>query len=80
MENIDNNKILNIINTALISNGKKNIEVLKDEDSLRNDLGIDSLTMVDIVVKFDEEYGIDIFEGGMIQTVSDLKKILNNLL
>lgn len=69
-------RVLDIINEALRDHGKLPINKLNRNESLRDDLGIDSLTMVDIVISFEEEFGIDLFEGGMIQKVDDLLNLL----
>ena len=68
--------VLKIINESLTENGKIPIKKLNYYDSLREDLEIDSFTMVEIVVKFEEEFGIDIFEGGMINKIEDLLKLI----
>jgi len=76
MEYSKEEKVLRIINESLLANGKIPIKKLNYNNSLREDLEIDSFTMVEIVVKFEEEFGIDIFEGGMINKVEDLLKLI----
>lgn len=77
---MNNNKelrVLELINEALYDHGKLPITQFNKTDSLKDDLGIDSLTMVDIVVKFEDEFGIDIFEGGMIYSVKELLNVVS---
>lgn len=52
---------------------------LNDSTSFINDLGADSLDLVELLMKFEEEFGIEIPEGesSKIQTVGD---IVNSIL
>lgn len=69
-------KILEIINTVLLNRGKKTIETINQQMNLRDDIGFDSLDLAELTVRIEAEYGIDIFEDGIIFTVGEmLKKI-----
>lgn len=69
-------KILEIINTVLRNRGKKTIETIKQQMNLRDDIGFDSLDLAELTVRIEAEFGIDIFEDGIISTVGEmLKKI-----
>ncbi len=70
--------ILRIINVVLTNAGKANIIALSDETHLRNDIGLDSFNLAELTVRLEEEFGIDVFEKGLINTVGELKNRLSN--
>ena len=72
MNNSIQNKLFNIINSVLSSNGKQAFDNLKLDDKLKDDLGMDSIEMVDLVVSIEDEFDVDIFESGSIETVKDV--------
>lgn len=45
------------------------LQDLKEETHLRNDLGLDSLALAELTVRIEDEFQIDIFEEGIIETV-----------
>ncbi|MDN5325250.1 MAG: acyl carrier protein [Thermosipho sp. (in: thermotogales)] len=59
-------KVLKIINKILEKKGKEPLGELKPEISLRNDLDMDSLDLAELTVRIEDEFGIDIFEGGIV--------------
>lgn len=69
-------KLLEIINTVLENRGKKTISKIKAKQSLRDDIGFDSLDLAELTVRLEAEYDIDIFEDGMVNTVSEIMKKL----
>jgi acyl carrier protein len=49
---------------------------LTPETSLRDDLGLDSLQLAQLTVEIEDQYDVDVFEDGMVETIGDiLKKI-----
>ncbi|MDZ7692669.1 MAG: phosphopantetheine-binding protein [Balneolaceae bacterium] len=69
-------QILNIFNSVLENNELSIVQELRREDSLRDDLGLDSLALAELTVKIESEFGIDIFEDEIIETVGEaLEKI-----
>jgi acyl carrier protein len=68
--------LLEIINEVL-SEPENQIENITPEMDLRNDLGMDSMNLALLTVLIEEEYGIDIFEDGLVSNVSDILKKLN---
>ncbi len=44
---------------------------------LRNDIGFDSLDLAELTVRIEAEYDIDIFEDGIVNTVSEIFQKLN---
>lgn len=65
--------LLEIINEVLED---QKLDSISPEMHLRNDIGMDSLKLAYLTVLVEDEYGIDIFENGLVETVYDvLKKI-----
>lgn len=71
------NKVIEIIKNLIIEN---EIEIgLNDMNkltSLTNDLGLDSFNLAQLTVEIESEFGVDIFENGVISTVGDIFKQL----
>ncbi|MCT4591244.1 MAG: phosphopantetheine-binding protein [Carboxylicivirga sp.] len=72
------NKVLEIMNTVLENRAKEKIETLTPELHLRNDIGFDSLDLAELTVRIEAEYDIDIFEDGIVNTVSEVLDKLKN--
>jgi acyl carrier protein len=71
-----NSKLLQIANTVLANRGKKILVELNEDMKLRDDIGFDSLDLAELTVRIEAEFGIDIFEDGIVVTVGEiLKKI-----
>ena len=70
-------RIVNLISDKL---GVDNFEV-KDEQSIINDLGADSLDMVEIIMGIEEEFGIKVKDEDIneIKTVGDLVKKIEKI-
>ncbi|MDG1314131.1 MAG: phosphopantetheine-binding protein, partial [Flavobacteriaceae bacterium] len=51
-------------------------EQINDSTLLINDLGLDSFNLAQLTVEIESEFGVDIFEDGVISNVGD---ILNQL-
>lgn len=64
--------VLNIINQIRTKKGFLPLETLSDTSSLRNDLGMDSLDLAELTVRIEDEFNIDIFADGIIQTVGEV--------
>ena len=72
-------KLFNIINNILISKNEQPISNILPNNHLKNDLGLESFDMVELVVELEDEFGIDIFEAGNVETINDvLDRIKNN--
>jgi len=71
-------KILEIINKVLDNSGKKGIVSFTESMHLRNDIGLDSFNLAELTVRLEEEFGIDVFEQGLINTVGELNNRLSN--
>ncbi len=66
------NKLLEIINTVLLNRGNEELKDLTKNTQLRNDIGFDSLDLAELTVRIEAEFGIDIFEDGIVLTVGDI--------
>ena len=53
-----------------------NGEIL-NEYNLKDDLGFDSLNMVHLVVRIEDEFNVDIFSEGKISTINELIEFIN---
>lgn len=69
--------LLEIINEVLSSNGYYEVTNINDNDNLRDDLGFDSLMLAELTVEIESEYGIDIFNDGLITKVSEITAKIN---
>lgn len=61
-------KLLKIFN-QLLENKRNN---LSSELKLRDDLGLDSFQLAELTVHIEEEFGVDIFEDGLVNTVGEV--------
>ena len=64
--------LLEIINEVL-SKSNNTIESISSE----MDLGMDSMNLAFLTVLIEDEYGIDVFENGMVSKISDIEKKIN---
>ena len=70
-------KVIEIILNLLMENDIKiNIVEINELTSLTSDLGLDSFNLAQLTVEIESEFGIDIFESGVVINVGD---ILNKL-
>jgi len=65
-------KIIKIINIVLENRNRKKMSTLNSKMHLRNDIGFDSLDLAELTVRIEAEYGIDIFEDGIVNTVGEI--------
>ena len=71
-------KILEIINTVLENRAKEKLTTLSSKMHLRNDIGLDSLDLAELTARIEAEYDIDVFEDGIVNTVSEILKKLKS--
>jgi len=71
-------KIISIIKKVLENNDKSYDGIFTEATSLRNDIGFDSLDLAELTVNIEEEYGVDIFEDGFVETVGDIMTKTSN--
>jgi len=70
-------RLKEIINIILEKNDRQPLNTLQFDLSLRNDLGMDSLDLAELTVRIEDEFGVDIFEDGMIDTVQEILDKIN---
>jgi len=66
------NILLNIVNTILSNKGWVSIERLSGSMKLREDLNFDSLDLAELTVRIEAQFGIDIFEDGLVDTIGGI--------
>ena len=50
---------------------------LTPDTSLREDLGFDSFDLAELTVRIEDEFGIDVFDTGIVENVFDICEKLN---
>lgn len=66
-------KIIEIIKNILTENDIEiSVEEINDSTILTDDLGLDSFNLAQLTVEIESEFGVDIFENGVISTVGDI--------
>jgi acyl carrier protein len=82
METVDEIRTHIITRLLAASENEVRASMVTPETSLRNDLGLNSLQAVQLVVEFEEKYGIDVAdeELGKLQTVGDVVQLVTSSL
>lgn len=65
-------KILEIVNGIRASKGMTPINGLSEETKLREDLNLTSFDLAELTVKIEDEFDIDIFEDGLVNTIGEI--------
>lgn len=65
-------RLLAIINEMREEVGNSNIDKLEPSMDLRDDLELDSLMLAELTVRVEDEFDIDIFEDGLVQTIGEI--------
>jgi len=65
-------KVLEIINDIRASKDMVAVGTLAETDTLRNDLGLTSFDLAELTVRIEDEFDIDIFEDGLVNTVGEI--------
>jgi len=60
------------MNEMLEESGMAQLNELQPALHLRDDLNMDSFMLAELTVKVEQEFGIDIFEEGLVQTVGEV--------
>ncbi|MCK9438388.1 MAG: phosphopantetheine-binding protein [Synergistaceae bacterium] len=72
------NKVLEIINKIREAKNLQPVSELQITDNLREDLELTSFDLAELTVNLEDEYDIDIFEDGLVNTVGEIYKKLQN--
>lgn len=65
-------KVLEIINQIRASKDLTAVLTLKASDDLRNDLDLTSFDLAELTVRIEDEFDIDIFEDGLVNTIGEV--------
>ncbi|WP_303207573.1 acyl carrier protein [Bacteroides oleiciplenus] len=65
-------KILKIINMIRATKALVPLETISPSDNLRNSLGFTSFDLAELTVRIEDEFDIDIFEDGLVNTVGEI--------
>jgi acyl carrier protein len=65
-------KVLEIINDIRVSKSMVPVANLNESDNLRNDLGLTSFDLAELTVRIEDEFEIDIFEDGLVNTIGEV--------
>ncbi|MFJ7735971.1 acyl carrier protein [Lysinibacillus sp. NPDC097287] len=66
------NRLLLIINEMREEAGSESFESLEAAMDLREDLDLDSLMLAELTVRIEDEFDVDIFEDGIVQTIGEI--------
>lgn len=70
-------KVLTIINEIRENNGLNRLDNINEADTLRDQLGFSSFDLAELTVRIEDEFDIDIFEDGLVNTVGEIYSKLN---
>lgn len=65
-------KIQEIVNSIRLNKQLPLLDAIQREDRLREDYGFTSFDLAELTVKIEDEYDIDIFEDGLVNTVGEI--------
>jgi len=65
-------KIFDIINNIRAAKEMAPIAELHAEDNLRDDLGLTSFDLAELTINIEDEFDVDIFEDGLVNTIGKI--------
>ena len=65
-------KVLEIINEIRETKSLATLSTISEETKLREDLNFTSFDLAELTVKIEDEFDIDIFEEGLVNTVGEI--------
>ena len=65
-------KILIIINEIRKAKNLSELSVINLSDTLSDDIGFTSFDLAELTVRIEDEFDIDIFEDGLVNTVGEI--------
>ena len=65
-------KVLAIINEIRATKELSAVSSLNVNDNLRNDLDLNSFDLAELTVRIEDEFDIDIFEDGLVNTIGEV--------
>lgn len=77
MDKKDEDKLLEIINTIIRKEKDRDeLNKLEGDMSLTNDIGFDSIDLAELTARIEDEFGVDVFEDGIVNKVSEVEEKL----
>lgn len=61
-----------VINEVRSLKGLASIDNIEDNMDLREDLALSSFDLAELTVRIEDEYDVDIFEDGLVNTVGEI--------
>lgn len=71
------NYLLEVVNSIRENKELDKVSEIKETDRLREDYGFTSFDLAELTVKIEDEYDIDIFEDGLVNTVGEILEKLS---
>ena len=65
-------KLLIIINTIRENKGQEALTSIDVSANLRDDIGFDSLDLAELTVRIEAEFGVDVFDDGLVFTIGEI--------
>lgn len=65
-------KVLGIINEIRAAKSLDPVESISIDTKLREDLNLTSFDLAELTVKIEDEFDIDIFEDGLVNTIGEI--------
>jgi acyl carrier protein len=65
-------KVLEIINIIRSSKNLNTLNSIHLNNNLRNDIEFTSFDLAELTVRIEDEFGVDIFEDGLINTIGEI--------
>ena len=65
-------KVLEVTNDIRAPKNMEAVVTLNEGDKLRDDLGLTSFDLAELTVRIEDEFDIDIFEDGLVNTVGEI--------
>jgi acyl carrier protein len=72
MRDIMQTRLLAVFNQIMANKGLAPIATIGPATRLRQDLGFDSFDLAEMTVRIEDEFGVDVFADGLVQTVGEI--------
>ncbi len=69
-------RLLDIFNDIREEKGEDRLDEITENTSLRRDIGFDSFDLALLTAKLEDEFDVDVFEGGIIDSVADILNLV----
>lgn len=73
-------RLKGIMNEILEEAGREMVSEITNDTLLRDNLGFNSFLLAELTVKIEDEYGVDIFENGIVTNVGEILVLLKEAL